>query len=266
MDRITWHHAVIGIIAIPVLIGLYHGTVITVNHVTRGDMSQYVSHHPCASSMINESGMQERITCPEGMRCFADFDADRVGTDIAGGRCVAPAYEEEYCGIFEEGVKQVSFPPSMTTCQRLPFSRIIRGIISHPDQFISTLTASTEEDDLIAEHNLTLAKQDPHAEQAMPDKETITYCSYGAINVTEAVYRPSNETVAVTVENTGNINFHEIVISIFYQDTVQEYEHAALDANNSRTVTIDDVAEQPEMIRASARRCPSVAVTEKEIE
>lgn len=141
----------LGIIAIPVV---YLGFFMGVNQLTAGDVSQYVSNQSCESPDVEGS-------CPEGLDCYGNFEAERIGVELGAdeGRCALPEYREYYCGIFEYTLRKSNFLVCSPVLH-LPHQQF--SLLQENWQDLDRIyTSEPDGEEQLAAYNLTLANHDP---------------------------------------------------------------------------------------------------------
>lgn len=163
--------AVVAVLVLAAFTYLGSGAMIAaVNDATRADLSKHVSNRTCSGD----------DACPGVLRCYGGsydpdpekrhFDADRVGANISGPRCVTPTYVERHCGIFEYwngrsdgGVHYLG--PCFPSGQRHSYGPIdyATRVLTADDLFDRIFNTDRNGTERIRSHNLQLATEDSDA-------------------------------------------------------------------------------------------------------
>jgi hypothetical protein len=264
--RTDWHenHSTKKILVATILLigGLYSGTIITLNHLTRIDAAQHVSNMPCGIEYMTTDGGGD--TCPGEMQCFGGFDwehgGDRLTVEPAGARCVTPAYREHYCGVFAKQAIGQSDPPVMAECGVLFSPTRIAERIQQPLFWDRLRFSFQDEAARIDQYNLSLAVDDPNAKQVDVTEYGVIDCSDGNLTITETVFHDRNNTAVVTVANTGTVTIPNISLFLFSNNGAQNHTNInQLGTETVKNTTIAGITEPPERVRITSQHCPGLS-------
>lgn len=241
-------HLIAGAVTGLVVVLIAAGPVTLINDLTRVDAGEHVSNISCGAGS----------SCPAGMECWSDFEADRIGAEIEGGRCVTPAYVSGYCGLFAAAYTVETDPPAMFGCQRMSLREIGAGIITEPRATMAGLRRLFQAwfspgVEGLGRDNITTARQDPTGGPVRPPQRID--CEYAGLEIFNLT-RGSDDSVTLRLANTGTVDLRNITArTTYYDTTIDDRTIEWLDTGDTHNITLE--ADGADTVSVTPGNCPA---------